>query len=102
MADEKKEDVKLHTHFDAAVWAKEFMRIFGNKLTEIDEDLMHTWFANAIMCGWDHSNYNQYRCITREELLQAFGLAYIAPKNSHKVLDEDVAFALTDNIFEKY
>lgn len=47
----------LNCEFDATVWAKEFMDIFGDKLNTIDESLMHTWFANAIMCGWDHYNW---------------------------------------------
>ena len=39
---------------DAYTWAKEFMRIWGNRLSEVDISLMHAWFANAIMCGYDH------------------------------------------------
>lgn len=31
---------------DAQVWAKEFIRLFGDRLEDIDEDLMITWFAN--------------------------------------------------------
>ena len=34
---------------DAAVWAKEFVRINGG-----DEDVMRGWFANTIMAGYDH------------------------------------------------
>lgn len=40
--------LKLHQTTDAAVWAKEFVRINGG-----DEELMLTWFANAIMVGHD-------------------------------------------------
>lgn len=39
---------------DGAVWAAEFMRLFGGDLgptSEIDEDLMIAWFANAIETG---------------------------------------------------
>lgn len=39
--------------FDATVWAKNFMNIFGDRRQDIDEALMLTWFANAIMRGWD-------------------------------------------------
>ena len=53
MGSEMKEKVKLHQTRDAWVWAKEFVRVVReNKLT-IDESLMHTWFANAIMVGYD-------------------------------------------------
>ena len=36
---------------NATVWAKEFMRITNGS---VDEEDMIGWFANAIMCGWDH------------------------------------------------
>ncbi|HXJ69391.1 MAG TPA: hypothetical protein VNM39_10830 [Verrucomicrobiae bacterium] len=36
--------------FDAWKWADEFVRIHGG-----DKDLMVTWFANAIMAGYDHA-----------------------------------------------
>lgn len=39
--------------FDAQDWAKSFMGRFGGNLTEISEDLMLCWFANALMRGWN-------------------------------------------------
>jgi hypothetical protein len=39
---------------DAKVWAQEFMDVVVEQGVAIDEDLMLGWFANAIMCGWDH------------------------------------------------
>jgi hypothetical protein len=52
---------KLHSTIDAEVWAKEFMNAWGDKIYQtngecIDLDLMRTWFANAIMCGFDIAN----------------------------------------------
>lgn len=44
--------------FDAQKWAKEFMLLFGERKNEIDEALMHSWFANAIMTGHDHAKQN--------------------------------------------
>lgn len=41
--------------FDADKWAKEFMRIWGDRRDELDLDLMRSWFANAIMAGYDHA-----------------------------------------------
>ena len=35
----------LLSTFDAKIWAKEFK--------EIDEDLMHVWFACSLMTGYD-------------------------------------------------
>ncbi len=37
--------------FDARVWAKEFCRLFPGH----DEGLMISWFANAIMAGYDYA-----------------------------------------------
>ena len=39
----------LNTDMNAQRWAKEFVELHG-----LDEDLMRSWFANAIMCGWDN------------------------------------------------
>lgn len=41
---------------DAREWAKEFMQINPN--SGMDEDMMIAWFANAIMCGWDHHRWS--------------------------------------------
>jgi len=38
---------------DAKRWAKEFCEITGFE----DEELMLTWFANSIMCGWDNAHW---------------------------------------------
>lgn len=48
-------DTKLPQSFDARDWAEGFMEIWANRLTEIDKDLMVTWFANAIMAGHDEA-----------------------------------------------
>jgi hypothetical protein len=40
---------------DAVVWAKEFMRYFSKHSGKIDEELMRSWFANAIMAGYDEA-----------------------------------------------
>lgn len=39
--------------FDAHDWAESFMKIWGNRLGEINKDLMVCWFANALMAGYD-------------------------------------------------
>ncbi len=52
-----KPEVKFNPQsMDAQVWAKEFMRLFGKSLSQIDEGLMISWFANAIMAGFDEAN----------------------------------------------
>lgn len=52
-----KENIDLLNTMDANIWANEFMRIYGQRLNEIDLDLMRAWFANSIMCGWDHHEW---------------------------------------------
>lgn len=48
---------KLTQTIDASVWAKTFMEMFKDRHEEIDEELMLTWFANAIMTGSDRQYY---------------------------------------------
>ena len=51
-----KKEVNLHSTMDAKIWAEEFMKYFYNILFEFDEGVMLSWFANAIMTGYDHSS----------------------------------------------
>jgi len=44
---------KLPQSFDARDWAKEFTTICASKGIVIDEEWMVTWFANALMAGYD-------------------------------------------------
>lgn len=51
--------------FDAREWAKAFVKIKEERdwaLSDIDEALMTTWFANALMRGYDEHirNANDY------------------------------------------
>ncbi len=46
-------DYELLENIDARVWAVEFMERFRGNLEAIDEQLMISWFANAIMAGYD-------------------------------------------------
>lgn len=74
----------LHQNFDALDWAKEFVKIATERAAEIakekqyrheaiglrdfiTEDLMLTWFANAIMCGHDEA----MRRVQREKETEA-------------------------------
>lgn len=50
------EDNPWERSLDAAVWAKNFVECkkrYRWTHSEIDEDLMTTWFARAIMVGYD-------------------------------------------------
>jgi hypothetical protein len=44
-------DRSIHTNPDAAAWAKFFMQC--NPDSNIPEDLMVVWFANAMMAMYD-------------------------------------------------
>lgn len=46
--------MSLLTDFDATVWAKEFIKCFQeNPAIATDVETMTSWFANAIMVGYD-------------------------------------------------
>lgn len=64
------EDINLVRTMDARAWAAEFMRITGGT---IDEETMIPWFANAIMCGWDHHYWQseEYKQMIARVLPQA-------------------------------
>lgn len=44
---------ELVQNFDARIWAHEFCRLNPGA----DFDLMLTWFANALMAGWDEHRF---------------------------------------------
>lgn len=52
------EDNPWERSVDAVVWAQKFVEYkkrYRWTHSEIDEDLMTTWFANAIMAGYDEA-----------------------------------------------
>ena len=54
------EQSKLPGSFDARDWAREFVALVKeNPLIPTDEGCMQTWFANAIMSGYDHARREQ-------------------------------------------
>ena len=53
MSEETPIEFLQRLNIDGALWAQEFMLLFGNKKDEIDEELMVGWFANSIMAGFD-------------------------------------------------
>ena len=50
---------------DGTVWAKEFMRLFGERRHEIDEALMIGWFCNSIMRGFDEATRREQEQLDR-------------------------------------
>ncbi|QOI67413.1 hypothetical protein SEA_BEUFFERT_8 [Streptomyces phage Beuffert] len=54
---------------DAQYWAKSFMEIWQNEPIDImDEEMMHSWFANAIMAGYDEAR-RKYEMVNAHETL---------------------------------
>ncbi|AXH49159.1 hypothetical protein HWB76_gp011 [Streptomyces phage Blueeyedbeauty] len=54
---------------DAQYWAKNFMEIWQNEPIDImDEAMMTSWFANAIMAGYDEAR-KKYEMVNAHETL---------------------------------
>lgn len=61
-------EIPLNDNFDAQAWAKEFKKINP----EADESIMLGWFANAIMCGYDHASRKQNSKLERAKAALEF------------------------------
>lgn len=49
-------EINLHNTMDARIWADEFNRVLVSKGEQpYDPGWLIGWFANAIMCGYDHA-----------------------------------------------
>ena len=59
-------EVDLLQTMDARIWAKEFCRITKFE----DEEGALSWFANALMCGWDHRTWQtpEYKAMIADVL----------------------------------
>lgn len=62
---------KLHGTMNAETWAFEFMKMFCERRNEIDEDLMRAWFANSIMCGYDHGQRKECKLYNENQKLKS-------------------------------
>ena len=64
----------LNGEFDAVVWAKEFMKLYNDKvkhqnppdLNWVDEGLMIAWFSSAILTGYDYKTMKTLEGILKE------------------------------------
>lgn len=72
-------EINLSNTFDATHWAAEFMRIFKDRTNEIDEALITTWFAAALMKGYDTG-----RGRTSPNDLDYFGYLKTEKDNTHE------------------
>lgn len=76
---------RLYATTDAQVWAEEFMLAFGWRQHQIDEDLMVTWFANAIETGRQAGERRVEHLVAENERLS---LALIEARNPGIDIDE--------------
>lgn len=97
---------KLPQSFDARDWAKEFVQhVLAKPSIATDEETMLTWFANAIMAGYDeYARKFESQPLTpesmRTELRGAVARGWCHAKNSHKAMDADLAAAIVDELMQ--
>lgn len=98
--------------FDARVWAKEFVSIVKqNPSIATDEGTMIGWFANALMRGYDEmanrhdrevreAGREKLQALQIESIRGAVARGWCADVNSHKVMDLDLAEAITQELLK--
>lgn len=89
-------DMSLHSNPDAQAWAKFFIKTQAETGFEIDEALMLSWFANAMMAMHDYLKQSKVPAI--EEIRGAVARGWCTPENSHKVMDATLALAIADSV----
>jgi hypothetical protein len=65
-------DADLYKSFDARVWANEFVKhCLSNPLIASDRECMTTWFANALMRGYDQKTWEtkEYKRMVRRAVV---------------------------------
>jgi hypothetical protein len=93
------EEINLLATTDASVWASEFLKVIKKEGIQLllDEDCLRSWFANAIMCGYDHSNSdkdNQYIYILKSHSGEIVKIYNYEPTSSE--MDKDYAAYLKE------
>lgn len=77
----------LHSTMDADVWAEEFCNIYRKLYNrEIDEEWVHSWMCNAIMCGYDHQSWKrdkQYIYILKTTMGDILKVFHYEPNQYH-------------------
>lgn len=76
----------LIDNFDANDWANAFIEIQGDRLEELDVDIMRAWFANAIMTGFDIGSRQSRKAALNEVLIDC-------EKISHRLYMDTAAWS---------
>jgi len=95
------EKINLLATTDASVWVSEFKKILDKQGIQLllDEDWLRTWFANAIMCGYDHgcsNRDNQYIYILKSHTGEIVKIYDYEPTSSE--MDKDYAAYLNETV----
>jgi len=98
--------------FDARDWAKHFVA-HAKQLPGLatDEETMTSWFANALMRGYDESNHQvdreiatsgkqRMRYLSETAIRQAVGRGWCSEANQHKKMDVVLADAISNELFQ--
>ena len=92
--------------FDARDWARHFVNhVRVNPSIATDEGTMVSWFANALMRGFDEARRKDPPTATRDQLVAdirgAVARGWCAPRNTHKEMDCELAEAITQEIIRR-
>lgn len=97
----------FYRSFDARVWARAFVaHVQRNQSIATDEETMTTWFANAIMRGYDEgvhavpANQPISGDEARARYRGAVARGWCSDANSHKEMDSDLAEAIVDELMK--
>ena len=88
---------KVPGSFDASDWASEFCRVASSKGINIDEGWMITWFANALMRGYD-----EYENKMRQKCNEIAARCWCDPQTENKVMDVELAHAFGKRLFDSW
>jgi hypothetical protein len=103
-------DVSFAQSFSGKDWADAFVEyVKTNPLIATDAETMHTWFASAIMRGYDERDRRLDKevraagksieyTLEKKALLGAIARGWCAEKNSHKQMDCNLAEAIADEV----
>ena len=103
---EKNYDMRIHNSPDAMAWTKFFMKTMKEKnwkIEDIDEALIHGWFANAMMAMHD-SIYNK---IEKDKKLKSYEAicgfcSWLSTRNQMTVMNTKTSIAPVAKLIQRF
>ena len=98
--------------FDARDWARAFVAFVKvSPAIPLDETTMTTWFANALMRGYDErsrdvdaevraAGKSRLEHLTAESIRQTVAQGWCHPMNAHKEMDCNLALAISERLMD--